>query len=121
MRVDTVSEPRDEHLSVRTGNQPSHTADHVGVNCSDEEMFTKWRKSSSGVGGARGEPRRAANFHKLDVSWRKRRQKTERRETAEMENQQNRKSQCQLQGETSTKENNVSKERSWTDDEEHGS
>ena len=37
MRVDTVREPRDKHLSVRKRNQSSHTADHVVVNCSDEE------------------------------------------------------------------------------------
>ena len=37
MRVDTVREPRDKHLSVRKRNQSSHTADHVVVNFSDEE------------------------------------------------------------------------------------
>ena len=37
MRVDTVRDPREKHLSVRKRNQSSHTADHVVVNCSDEE------------------------------------------------------------------------------------
>ena len=39
MRVGTVREPRDKHLSVRKRNQSSHThtSDHVVVNYSDEE------------------------------------------------------------------------------------
>ena len=37
IRVDTVREPRDKHLSVRKRSQTSQTADHVVVNYSEEE------------------------------------------------------------------------------------
>ena len=46
-----------ESLLTRKRSQTSQAADHVVVNHSDEEiggepMITKWRKLSSGVGGA---------------------------------------------------------------------
>ena len=63
-RVDAVREPRDKHFSVRKRNQSSHTADDVVVttvmrspSIHREPILTKWRMSSSGAGGARGEPR----------------------------------------------------------------